>query len=81
MSSLEIAPITVKPNTANDEIKYCYCLICCSSVALCGHDNGAMPRITNPPRRERCVVCVDLYYAPCPTCGAAPGPDSGDPPP
>ena len=79
--SVQEAPVVERPSTDADQIKHCYCLVCRSSVALCGHDNGVMPRLTNPPRRERCVVCVDLYYDPCPTCGAAPTPDSGDAPP
>jgi hypothetical protein len=53
-------------------IVHAYCLICLSRVAMCGHISGSDVNVNyrQKPGDQRCVVCEDLYDAPCPTCGS-----------
>lgn len=55
---------------SDDELDHWWC--CNPDIALCGTDvSTAKEKEINPDSPLTCVVCQDLYDAPCSLCGDA----------
>lgn len=80
--SVQEASVVERPSAGVPEVAHLYCHGCRSAKAMCGHvnPNGFPTHWPHVPMDRRCVVCLDQFYAPCPTCGDVP-PEGFHPPP
>lgn len=72
MSDLDTRPAPTQSERSGSTHAHCYCLECFSRRAMCGHWSNTPIDPFAVSRLPRCVVCVDLQLAPCPTCGSDP---------